>query len=64
MKQFDKVIRKQFGIINGEKNIIFIKTGRGGTIEGFKNKYLNICDFLAETKYKFLIIFLYFLKCS
>ena len=47
MKKYDIVIGKQFGIINGEKNIVFIKTGRGGTIEGFKNKYLNICDFLA-----------------
>lgn len=33
-----------------------------------KDKYtkqeLLIKDFLIETKYKFLIIFLYFLKCS
>ena len=55
MNKYDKVIGKQFGIINGEKNIIFIKTGRGGTIEGFKNKYLNICDFLFK-KYGYTFV--------
>ena len=55
LKKYDIVIGKQFGIINGEKNIIFIKTGRGGTIEGFKNKYLNICDFLFE-KYGYTFV--------
>ena len=55
MKKYDIVIGKQFGIINGEKNIIFIKTGRGGTIEGFKNKYLNICDFLFK-KYGYTFV--------
>ena len=55
LKKYDIVIGKQFGIINGEKNIIFIKTGRGGTIEGFKNKYLNICDFLFK-KYGYTFV--------
>ncbi len=55
MKQYDKVIEKQFGIIKGERNIVFIKTGRGGTIEGFENKYLNICDFLFE-KYGYTFV--------
>ena len=55
MKKYDKVIGKQFGIIKGERNIVFIKTGRGGTIEGFENKYLNICDFLFE-KYGYTFI--------
>ena len=55
LNKYDKVIGKQFGIINGEKNIIFIKTGRGGTIEGFKNKYLNICDFLFK-KYGYTFV--------
>ena len=48
LNKYDKVIGKQFGIIQGEKYLVFIKTGRGGTIEGFKNKYLNICDFLFK----------------
>lgn len=55
MKQFDKVIRKQFGIIKGEKNIVFIKTGRGGSIEGFENKYLDICSLLFE-KYGYTFV--------
>ena len=55
MKQYDKVIEKQFGIIKGEKYLIFIKTGRGGSIEGFENKYLNICDFLFE-KYGYTFV--------
>lgn len=42
MKKYDIVIRKQFGIIKGERNFVFIKTGGGGNIEGFKNKYLNM----------------------
>lgn len=55
MKQYDKVIEKQFGIIKGEKYLIFIKTGRGGSIEGFESKYLNICDFLFE-KYGYTFV--------
>lgn len=55
MKKYDKVIGKRFGIIKGEKNIVFIKTGRGGTIEGFENKYLNICSLLFE-KYGYTFV--------
>jgi len=55
LKQYDKVIEKQFGIIKGEKYLIFIKTGRGGSIEGFESKYLNICDFLFE-KYGYTFV--------
>lgn len=55
MNKYDKVIGKQFGIIQGEKYLVFIKTGRGGSIEGFKNKYLIICDFLFE-KYGYTFV--------
>ena len=55
MKQYDKVIEKQFGIIKGEKYLVFIKTGRGGSIKGFENKYLNICSFLFE-KYGYTFV--------
>ena len=48
MKQFDEVIGKQFGIFHGKDKIVFIKTGRGGSIEGYENKYLNICSMLSE----------------
>ena len=55
MNKYDKVIGKQFGIIQGEKYLVFIKTGKGGSIEGFKNKYLNICDFLFK-KYGYTFV--------
>ena len=55
MNKYDKVIGKQFGIIQGEKYLVFIKTGRGGSIEGFENKYLNICSFLFE-KYGYTFV--------
>ena len=55
MNKYDKVIGKQFGIIQGEKYLVFIKTGRGGSIEGFENKYLNICSLLFE-KYGYTFV--------
>ena len=55
MKKYDKLIGKQFGIIKGEKYLVFIKTGRGGTIEGFENKYLNICSSLFK-KYGYTFV--------
>lgn len=55
LKKYDIVIGKQFGIIKGEKNIVFIKTGRGGSIEGYENKYLDICSLLFE-KYGYTFV--------
>ena len=55
LKKYDKVIGKQFGIIKGEKDIVFIKTGRGGSIEGYENKYLDICSLLFE-KYGYTFV--------
>ena len=55
MNKYDKVIGKQFGIIQGEKYLVFIKTGKGGSIEGFENKYLSICSFLFE-KYGYTFV--------
>lgn len=55
MNKYDKVIGKQFGIIQGEKYLVFIKTGRSGSIEGFENKYLDICSFLFK-KYGYTFV--------
>lgn len=55
LKKYDKVIGKQFGVIKGEKYLVFIKTGRGGSIEGFENKYLDICSLLFE-KYGYTFV--------
>lgn len=48
MKQYDVVIGEQFGIMCGTGTLVFIKTGRGGTIEGSEEKYLNLSSKLAE----------------
>lgn len=48
MKEFDEIIGGKFGILKGGKNLVFIKTGRGGTIFGYGNKYLKICNLLYE----------------
>ena len=42
--KFDKVISEQYGIMKGNGNLIFIKTGRGGTIYGYQNKYCRIAS--------------------
>ena len=55
LNKYDKVIGKQFGIIQGEKYLVFIKTGRGGSIEGFENKYLSICSILFK-KYGYTFV--------
>ena len=55
LEKYDIVIGKQFGIIKGEKDIVFIKTGREGSIEGYENKYLDICSLLFE-KYGYTFV--------
>ena len=40
--QFDKTIDDQYGIIYGKKELVYIKTGRGGSIYGEDNKYYEI----------------------
>lgn len=48
MKSFNKIIGKQFGIVYGSDTVIFIKTGRGGDIYGYDNKYLNIAGMIHD----------------
>ena len=43
MAKYDEVIDKQFGIMKGSRNIVFIKVGKGEDIYGEGNKYLNAC---------------------
>jgi hypothetical protein len=49
--EFDKVIRKlyngeivDYGFIFGNEKIVFIKTGAGGSINGYRNKYLKMAE--------------------
>lgn len=46
--KFDKVISEQYGVMKGNGNLVFIKTGRGGTIYGCQNKYLHIASELRD----------------
>lgn len=41
-------IDKRIGIIPGNDICVFIVTGRGGTIYGYKNKYINLATELSE----------------
>ena len=62
-KDFDKIINSQFndiaiidyGIVNGNNTIIFIKAGQDGSIYGYENKYLIIADTINK-KYGYTVI--------
>ena len=44
---FDKVAEKngiEYGIVNGNDKLFFIKVGNGGGIYGYENKYLKIAE--------------------
>lgn len=45
---FDKEIGERFGIIYGDSKLIFIKTGRGGSIYGYNNKYLKLSKHIRD----------------
>ena len=47
-KHFDKTIEDRFGLVYGNKKLVLIKTGRGGGIYGYNNKYLNLAYKLHE----------------
>lgn len=46
--KFDKVISEQYGIMKGNGNLVFIKTGRGGAIYGYQNKYCIIANEIRD----------------
>lgn len=39
---FDKIIDDNVGFIHGSNKVLFIKTGQGGSIYGYENKYLKL----------------------
>ena len=47
---FDKIIDDTIGYISGSNEVLFIKTGQGGTIYGYNNKYI---DLAAEVNEKY-----------
>lgn len=52
---FDKVIEDYFAIVSGENTLVFIKTGRGGTVYGRDNKYLRIAKNIND-KYGYTVV--------
>ena len=48
MANYPIEIDKRIGIIPGNEICIFIVTGRGGSIYGFKNKYIKLATELSE----------------
>ena len=62
-KEFDEIINSRFnekmmidyGIMEGNNKIIFIKSGQDGTIYGYQNKYLNIA-YTINKKYGYTVI--------
>ena len=52
---FDKVIDDYFAIVSGENTLVFIKTGRGGTVYGRDNKYLRIAKKIND-KYGYTVV--------
>jgi len=39
----------EYGILQGSKNIVFVKSGRGGTHHGEEEKYLRFAAYLRES---------------
>lgn len=53
---YDYEVNNRFGIMTGEKRIVYIKTGRGGTIYGYHNKYVDIAqDINSEYGYAVVV---------
>ena len=62
-KDFDNIIKSAFkpgitieyGIMNGNSTIVFIKAGQNGSIYGYENKYLTMANTINE-KYGYTVI--------
>jgi hypothetical protein len=53
--EFDVITEKRngdieigYGILRGNENIVFIKSGNGGSYEGYNGKYLRFAHYLRE----------------
>ncbi len=55
-KEYDIQIGDRYGVISGSQRLVFIKTGRGGTIFGHQNKYLKLAaELSARTGYSVVV---------
>lgn len=56
MEKFDKEIKKEFkdiaiieyGIVEGNNTIVFIKAGQNGSLYGYQNKYVRMANNLNK----------------
>lgn len=55
MQRFDSTIEDRFGILEGGSTLVFIKTGRGGSIFGAGDKYLRIAEQIKQ-KYGYSVV--------
>ena len=62
MEKFDKIVSKplsgmyiDFGVLKGNSDIVVIKTGYGGTANGYNDKYLEIANSIRD-KYGYTVI--------
>ena len=44
MFDFDKRLCGKFGIKRGDSNLVFVKTGKGGSIDGHEGRYLRMAE--------------------
>lgn len=54
-KQFRDIAIIDYGIVNGNDTVVFIKVGQNGSIYGYENKYLRIAHNL-HSKYGYTVI--------
>ncbi|MBE5847734.1 MAG: alpha/beta hydrolase [Lachnospiraceae bacterium] len=55
MSSFDFEVENQFGIMSGKSRIVYIKVGRGGSIYGYKNRYVDIAEEI-KNKYGYAVV--------
>ncbi len=56
MCKYDIQIGHRYGVMKGDRRLVFIKTGRGGTIYGHQNKYLKLAaELSARTGYSVVV---------
>ena len=47
-KQFKDTLMIEYGIINGDNTIVFIKAGQNGSLYGYRNKYIKMAKKLNK----------------
>ena len=45
---FDKTINEEYGVIYGNRDLVYIKTGKGGSICGYNDKYVHLAERIVK----------------